>query len=292
MTYVDTKPSRRALVRGAAWSVPAIAVATTAPAFAASICTQRSALVSTTSGTKSTNGDGYTNVADLANPAPGLTTTSDSVATWTTADPDAGNVYTNASIGITSSSSNVGNLALGFTAANQSLRGYRTAGITGVTVNQRPVATGSTRGMDNKSTTTFQFNRTVYDLSFRIADISNDRISATSLGFWDGVYIVSDGTFSATLPSGASGRLQGAGTPTSPLTPKELYDDVESDVNWAALITFSSPVTSVTLHYFSYSIAELNAKFANAYLGYSDTRGGQGITVENMSMRLRPAICQ
>ncbi len=256
------RASRRNVVRGAAWSVPVIAVATAAPAFAASPCVNRSVVVSTST-------------AATTAPAQGYTRTSNTAASWRTADPDgAGTVYSAANIAVTATK--LGQLEYGFNTATNNLIPYATGGVTGISINQRPTATTSPRGYAQRSETTFNFQRLVYNLSFTIADISKSGSATGTSAFWDAVWVESDGTWSVTT---RDIDVVGGGTSSmDPLTPRNNAPDVgDTDPNNVTL-TFTTRCTYVKLYYWSATKA-------------TSSGGGQGITISNMSMQLAPDGC-
>ncbi|GAA5108220.1 hypothetical protein GCM10023339_07020 [Alloalcanivorax gelatiniphagus] len=172
-------PTRRSLVRGAAWSVPVIAVATAAPAFAASPCANKTALqpvtwATTTTGTSQTG-----------------TTTSGTTVNATAA-------YTRS--GLTPGSIGSGNLtAQTATTARDSFS----------IVNNSPIALTSDAAAANFQTVTFNFTVPVFGLTFSIDDI--DRGS----GYWDWVSLNATPAETPVPAYGTGTTITGAGTDTS-----------------------------------------------------------------------------
>lgn len=129
-------PSRRSVVRGAAWSVPVIAVAANAPAFAASPCQNKTALLPVTWASTSTQ-----------------TSRSGTATNGTTVNVSA--AYTPS--GLTPGSLGAGNLGVQQTGASFSI------------VNNTP--TGLSDPSSNFQTVTFNFSVPVFGLTFSIDDI-------------------------------------------------------------------------------------------------------------------------
>lgn len=168
-------PSRRTVVRGAAWSVPVIAVATSAPAFATSPCANKTALLPVTwSGTSTTTSQTGT-------------TTNGTTVSVTAA-------YTRS--GLTPGSIGSGNL--GSQAASR-------AGDSFAIVNNSP-ALLSGDASTNFQTVTFTFSQPVFGLTFSIDDI--DRGS----GYWDWVSLNATPAELPTPGYAAGTTITGAGT--------------------------------------------------------------------------------
>lgn len=259
---VEGGTTRRTVMRGAAWTVPVVAVAAAAPAFAASPCVNRSPVVSTST-------------AVTTAPAQGYTRASNTQGSWRTADPDgAATVYTGANIALTSSI--VGSVVYGATSSFNNLIAYTTGGVTGVSLNQRPSAAGSARGYANRTETNFNFQRLVYNLTFTIADVSKNGSATGTNAFWDAVWVQSDGTWSVTA---RDVDVVGGGTSsTDPFVPRDNAPDTgDTDPNNVTL-TFSTRCTYVKIYYWSATKA-------------TSSNGGQGITISDMSMQLAPDGC-
>lgn len=147
-------PSRRTVVRGAAWSVPVVAVATAAPAFAASPCTAKTALLPVTWSATST-------------------TTSQTGTTTTGATVSVAAAYTRAGL----SPGSLGSGNLGAQTASSTRDSF-------AIVNNTPaLLTGDPS--TNFQTVTFTFSEPVFGLTFSIDDI--DR----GTGYWDWVSLAS-----------------------------------------------------------------------------------------------------
>lgn len=129
-------PSRRSVVRGAAWSVPVIAVAAQAPAFAASPCQNKTALLPVTWASAST-----------------LTSRSGAATDGTTVNVTA--AYTPS--GLAPGSLGSGNLS------------QQQSGASFAIVNNTPA--GLADASSNFQTVTFNFSVPVFELTFSIDDI-------------------------------------------------------------------------------------------------------------------------
>lgn len=261
---LDTpRPTRRTVTRAAAWTVPVVAVAATAPAYAASRCSLRSSVVMTSS------------AVSTAQTTQGWARTNETAGSWRTNDPDAGGTtYTNARIAVACAKQ--GMLSYGFTAAADNLVPYTTGGVTGITINQRPSAGATARGYAQRTETTFNFQRLVYGLTFTIADISKQGAATGSNSFWDAVWVESDGTFTVTARD--TDVVGGGTSSTDPFTPGDNAPDIGDTSPNNVTLQFTSRCTYVRLYYWSATKA-------------TTTYGGQGITVGNMSMQLAPDGC-
>jgi hypothetical protein len=205
------RPTRRTMVRSAAWTVPVVAVAATAPAYATSACRDgqyrirwaseyNSSTKKATANRTSTSGSGTLGNADLT-----LTITNEF----------------GGSMGAGSANPNLGE-------SNLTATTYNVAGVgaPGLTIMQR-VTTGTTWWNNslryalpeprsgNFQRVTLTFNRPVWDLKFTITDIdSNDG------QYQDRVFVSGNPTY--TVNSGISGDGS-SGTPWRP---------VDDDQNW------------------------------------------------------------
>jgi hypothetical protein len=236
-------PSRRALVRGAAWSVPVVAVAATAPAYAASPCDVRaytldwgnSALTSYAAPTQSGTG-AITGTATALVPAGG----EGSSMTATFISTVAGSVTRASDNMALSSETNVGGLGLG--------RGLNIS-------HADPITAGSST--NNKQTVTMSFNRAVTGLTFWITDIDSNRTNTGSNrnpvyeGWYDRVSLVGGGTFTATKDA----NILGTGTNADPW----YYNDDDTNIGNEAAgarvkIVYSGTIaagTTIALTYWS-----------------------------------------
>lgn len=259
----DTRPTRRTVTRAVAWTVPVVAASAAAPAYAASLCTERSAAVSTSMALS-----GSATVQGWAR-------TSETSGSWRTVDPDgAATKYSNARIAVTCLKR--GQLEYGFATAANNLTAYTTGGVTGLTINQRPSAGASARGYAQRTETNFNFQRPVYNLTFTIADISKQGSATGTNGFWDALWVESDALFTVTA---RDTDVVGAGTSSSdPFTVRNAALDVGDTAPNNVTLRFAARCTYVKIYYWSATKAQT-------------TYGGQGITVGNMSMQLAPNGC-
>lgn len=151
------RPTRRTLTRAAAWSVPVVAVAATAPAYAASPCDKRTGQVLDWNGANTT-----------------YTRTSNTVAK-AVLDPDGNGPVPALTVDI--AASYTGNMKSGYETpgnqANPSLRVTTPVGGLGVSGLSLWQATTSAtpQGLNDSGTYTFNFSRPVTNLQFTITDI-------------------------------------------------------------------------------------------------------------------------
>lgn len=190
------RTSRRTVVRGAAWSVPVIAVATTAPAFAASPCDIQAYRLDWG------NSVGQTVYAKNATTNVGTATVAGSAGggaiTVTLASTTVGSV-SRANDNLTvSTETNIGNLGAGE-------RGLNIAHNEGITA-----------GRANRQEIAIRFSRAVTGLSFTITDIDSRRSNVG--GWWNPRYegwydrVELTGSRTATM---AGSSVIGAGTDTN-----------------------------------------------------------------------------
>lgn len=158
------RPTRRTLTRSAAWSVPVVAVAAAAPAFAASPCDPRVGQVLDWDGSNVTYTRTSATVAkavldpDGTGPVPTLTL--DVTASYT------GNMLPGSENGDTSQT-------LTRAAAIGGL-GVSGLGLMQATTSAEPnTPAGSTRGYGDRGTYTFTFSRAVSNLVFTLTDIDS-----------------------------------------------------------------------------------------------------------------------
>ncbi len=206
-------PSRRSVVRGAAWSVPVVAVAATAPAFAASPCANRTALLpvawsssySTTRQTGSVAGTPVVNVR-------------------------AG--YSSTLLG--PGSLNSQNLTPGSVAATQDSISL---------VNNSPT-TLSLSPERNFQTVTFAFTQDVYGLTFSIDDI--DRVLGS---YFDHVFLAGAPEAPAVTQGSA---VTGTGTSDNPWrTTGASGDNAANQTVTVTYPNGLVPITSLTLRFYS-----------------------------------------
>jgi hypothetical protein len=206
----ETRPSRRAVVRTAAWSVPVIAVATTAPAFAASPCDARTNQVLDWDAANA----GYSRTSDTAAKASLVPATNVPVLTVDIAASYGGNMKP----GYELTSSGTTNPSLRLASAIGGL------GISGVSLWQNTTS-ASPQGYNDIGRYTFTFSREVSNLRFTITDIDyasgdfKDALQITGAAYTvtsrgAGVIQASDATFGryfiANESSGASNNATGS----------------------------------------------------------------------------------
>jgi len=167
--------TRRTVVRGAAWTLPVVAAATTAPAYAASACANRTALLPVTWSATST-------------------TTSQTGTTTTGATVTVSAAYTQAGAAPGSLGTN-----------NLSAQTAASARDSFAIVNNSP-ATLLGDPATNFQTVTFTFLQPVYGLTFSIDDI--DR----GTGYWDYVSVTATPTQTPSAGYGNPTTITGAGT--------------------------------------------------------------------------------
>lgn len=212
MSDVST-PSRRSVVRGAAWSVPVVAVAATAPAYAASPCMNKTALqpVTWSSSPTRTNQAGTTSSGTTVN------------VTGT---------YTGTLLGAGSLAAQ--NMSPGSVAATRDSFHL---------VNNSPTSL-SLNPSGNYQTVTLSFTREVYGLTFTIDDI--DRASGS---YHDHVFLAgAPETPSVTLGS----AVTGAGTQANPWrTTGGNADNSPTQSVVVTYPNGMVPMTSLTLRFYS-----------------------------------------
>ena len=222
-TLTAVRPSRRSVTRAAAWTVPVIAVAATAPAYAASCPGERvtsNGSVTSYSRDSSIKWRG-TFDADGTGPKPSNVLTID--ATY-----DAGMAVRNDGPNGTFDN---------FTILSP-VGGLGTAGIV---MAQRPTVDTPTAPLAAKGNYKFTFTRPVSNLSFTLTDIDS-----ASGDFLDAVELTPGFTWS----NRASG-LTGVGTAANPF--KQTTPDVNADnSNGSAgnvTITYAGPLSTFTISY-------------------------------------------
>lgn len=225
--------SRRSVTAGLAWSVPVVAAAVAAPAFAAS----PRCYIPTTAVWNSPN---YVRQSDIK-------------GVFTTADPDgAGSMK---SMTLTVETVRTGdNIRRGDQAGqyNDNLRAATGATIGGavapLVLHQSPKYNVNKSGAlttANSTTTRFTFSQPVTSLSFTITDIDS-----TTDDFYDAVAITSSTPYTWTKKD--SSFLYGTGSLTDPWHPR--YNDTgvpDSSTTGNVTITFTQPVTTFDLVYWN-----------------------------------------
>ncbi len=239
MTATLVRPTRRTLVRGAAWSVPVVALAAAAPAFAASPCdplTNRTLDWDGANTTYSRAADRRSATAiydpDLAGPIPSLT------MNLTTAYN--GNTRPGTEAGSTANSlaiqAQVGGL-----------------GVSGMALEQSTTsATG--QGRADRGAYTLTFSRPVSNLQFTVTDI--DSLAGD---FWDvlepsaGYSVVSRGSNVASDFNGPGGTQRFYSVNNNTLV------DNTTGSGGNVTLRYAGPISSVTLTYWN----GYNGTFAN-----------------------------
>lgn len=217
----QTAIARRPLALGAAWGAPAVMVAASAPAFAASVC----APVTTT---LLWTGAGFVPISTTsATSTSGALTATITVQTFGLVTVSAANLSAHAP-------------------PNGSLTW------TGLTLTQgSTAASGSTGNYNSRQVITFSFNRVVTDLSFTITDV--DSQGGSTANHWKDTVAVSP-TVTTSIPGG--GTTVGAGTVASPWTlpgQNSNYANTASTGNVTGTYSNPSGITSFTLEYWNTS---------------------------------------
>lgn len=239
-------PSRRNVVRTAAWTVPVVAASTAAPAFAASPCDAA-----------------YTWRLDWGNDQ-----TDDAFTTSYPSSPTASGNVRSATATITGPSGTTP-MTVGFSSTmpgadsrtSNNLRvvssGYGDvgdSGSTGLYLQHQGITAGRDKSRQEVVVT---FGRTVYDLRFTITDIDSSWSSGG--GFYDQIELTGNRT--GTPTRGGNGRpwnpyfdyVEGAGTPTDPW---HMYDDDTAatdngDDRGNIAVYYPGPVNGFTLTYYT-----------------------------------------
>lgn len=233
MTTTQVRPSRRALVHGAAWSVPVVTVAAAAPAFAASPCVTDQDLTldwGTTTYAKNNENLGTASVTGGAGVTP---------VTVSFASAKNGTGVRAASNLTVTSQTNVGGQGTGQKALEL--------------FHSQP----STTGRANRQDVTITFDRPVTGLSFTISDIDSLDSNGNDNDYVD--YVELTGVYSAQKAAG----LLGAGTVADPWRMQNTNNSIDTTSSAGNVrVTYSGPVTSITLSF--YNGAHNNAKGQHA----------------------------
>jgi len=230
------RPSRRAVTTAAAWTAPAIAVSTAAPAYAASPCERRFAqLLDWDAGnvtfTRTTTTARAVLDPDLAGPVPALTL--DVTASYV-GSMIAGNENGDTSLAMARASA-VGGL------------GVSGLGLTQATRSAEPnTPAGSTRGYGDRGTYAFTFSRPVSNLVFTITDIDSQA------GDFRDALVLSPGY---TVES----RAAAVQYVTSSLTPNGWFQGADSNApqddttggGGNLRVRFAGPLTTFTITYWN-----------------------------------------
>ncbi|NYE35772.1 hypothetical protein F4692_000876 [Nocardioides cavernae] len=225
-----TRTSRRTVVRGAAWSVPVIAAATAAPAFAASPCDPRTGAVidwdntaTTTHQRTSILGATTKYDPDGNGPVPVLTLTTTAVYSG---NMKSGTEFGNAVNDSLLLQSNVGNLGAG------------------LVMYQSTTSTGAGT-FNDRGTYTFQFSRPVKNLTFTVTDIDSNGSQ-----YYDAVSLTPGFTqqFRATA-------LTGAGTDTDPYRASSATAPVDDFTSQSGnvRVSYANEISSFSITYWNRS---------------------------------------
>lgn len=239
MTSTQLRPTRRTLVRGAAWSVPAISIAAAAPAFAASPCDLRSYVLdwdggSVTTGTTSWARANYTSGKATVNAPSGSGSAAIGVqftsvwineAGWQTRDrrDQAANLTI-------STETNVGNLSKG----------------RGLYVRHEDPIHGD---RDRRQQLTIAFDREVTGLNFTITDIDS-----TSNLYWDRVEVSALNSVGAAVLHGSTKApgVIGSGATADPFRQSDADTTFGANQGGGNVgLSFTGSVKSVTLVFWS-----------------------------------------
>ena len=213
-----TRLTRRSVARGAAWSVPLVAVSVAAPAFAVSCAGPQPFRLNwgTTAYTKNV----LTNVGTATVPTADLSGTP-VVVTFTSTT--SGTVFRDTDNLTVPALTNVGGLG---------------AGERGMTLSH---ADPISANRNNRQTVVISFSRAVTGLSFSMTDIDSSRND-----WWDRVELT--GTRTAALDA----NLEGTGVFNDPWRYKTDNTNVDNDSSGGNVkVTYAGSVTSIQLDYWS-----------------------------------------
>ncbi len=207
------RASRRNVVRGAAWSVPVVAVATAAPAFAASPCDAQSYRL---------------NWGNTTGQTVYSKNTSTNVGTASVSGSSGGGAVT-----VTFSSSTVGTVSRAtdnLTVSTETNIGNLGAGERGLNISHND---GITAGRGNRQVIQIRFDRDVTGLSFSLTDIDSSRtnVGTTRNPIYDGWYDRVELSGSPTA-STVNSSVIGAGTNTTESSSASgPWRHVDDDIN-------------------------------------------------------------
>ena len=213
-------PSRRTVLRAAAWTAPAVSVAVAVPAYAA--CSPASAVTAS-----------Y--LLDWG--VTPWTKTSDTTGVATVATSTAGGQPLNVTFNSTGPRS-LNRSAVNLTVPAQSNLGGLGNGARGLRLDH---AAALTTGIDNGQSLTISFERPVSGLSFTITDIDSQ-----DGGWWDQVSL--SGQRTATRAPG----VRGAGTDASPWRQREGTSAIgATNGDGNVRVTYTAPVSSIVLKFWT-----------------------------------------
>lgn len=224
------RPSRRSVTRAAAWTVPVIAVAAAAPAYAASCALRKVTVANVTAFNRA------------------------SATSWTaTFDPDGNGplpsnvltvraTYDTGRNGQSMSVRNDAGTAAGGVNDNFTIQPQVGGlGTYGLVLAQRPTQDTPPAPLDAFGHYRFSFTRPVSNLTFTLTDIDS-----ASDDFLDSV-VLSPGFTYAPLPA----TMQGVGTLANPFRPKSVNSPIDNTNSSAGnvTITYAGPISSFTVDY-------------------------------------------
>ena len=246
----EARPSRRAVTRAAAWSVPVIAVATSAPAFAAS-CQPVRATIGNATGYNRVSSTEWNATFDVDGNGPLPANVLTAKASY---DPGMG-----------VRNDNNGGANDNFTIQNQ----VGGLGTFGLVMAQRPTASTPTAPLSALGHYTFSFSKPVTNLSFTLTDID----SATN-DFWDSVWLSAGFTYKE-----RGTGMQGIGTPGNPFKQSSGNTPVDNatGANGNVTITYPGTISSFTINY------------SNAQTAFSNRIDqDQVVTIANFAFDFQP----
>jgi hypothetical protein len=249
-TSTDLRPSRRTVTRAAAWSVPVVAAATAAPAYAASCATVRVTANNVTTYNR-VSAVQWTATFDYDGTGPLLSNVLTAKATYDTGIAVRNDANTAA-----------GGANDNFTVQNP----VGGLGTYGLVMAQR--VSGSTGAPAAFGHYAFSFSRAVSNLSFTLTDIDS-----TTGDFWDSVWLTPG--FAVSNPAAG---LQGDGSAGKPLKQKTGNSGVDNASGGAGnvTITYAGPISSFTVNY------------SNAQTGSFTADPDQVVTIANFAFDYRP----
>ena len=225
-TEPSARPTRRAIAKGTAWAVPAIAVGAAAPQAAASPCAPQAYTVDWAGG----SGTVYTRTNDTSGTA--------------TADPDGAGPIPPITVNV--SSMFLGGAIVG--TSGGTVYNYRVSGgpvggtgDAGLLFYQQVPLTNTGRAA--RQVITFSFTEAVQNLRFTITDIDS-----ANQNYRDSVDLT--GVFTPTITNPT--YVTGSGTQPSPLTSNGTNLGIDStSSNGNVLVRYPGPLSSFTLNYWN-----------------------------------------
>jgi hypothetical protein len=240
--------SRRTLVRGAAGSVPVVAVAATAPAFAASPCSDRYTYRLDWGTTPYTRAGARSSSATVASSdSSPVTVTFASISSTTANQPDATrNLSVPANTGTATTADPVVN-NLGGRTGERGVMLYHAS---------------STAGRTNRQEVTVTFSRPVRNLSFYVTDID----TITSPAYSDRVEVVAVNSSGGNVPFGYTlDGVTGQGTSTSPWLRTSDSNVSENAGGAQVLVNFTATTPSSGTDVKSFTLVYWNATGGTQY---------------------------